>query len=119
MGDPYINIFRIGKLCIVYFVDYWENFHDYIYVGTNQYTTIGQLDMKAGRFYRAVVKLCAEEKCFPNVTSNAIAIIYNSPVTGELSLNLIHGSNNTNLVISFELKKILKLNRMCTTKVAM
>jgi len=72
----------------------WIPFKDFVYVGKHQYTTISNLDLKPGKSYRAVVKFCAEDLCFPVVNGNGITVLYNPPVGGEIKVDLQNRTNS-------------------------
>lgn len=63
-------------------------FKDFQYVGKHRYVSLNELDLQPGKSYRVVVKFCAENLCFPYVYSNGITVIYNPPVTGNISVEI-------------------------------
>jgi len=86
-----LNIVLIG---IILISDFWIQFKDFFYVGNDRYTTISNFDLKPGKSYRTVVKLCAEDLCFPVVNGNGITVLYNPPVGGEIKVDLQNWTNS-------------------------
>ena len=63
-------------------------FKDFRYVGKHHYVSLNELDLQPGKSYRVVIKFCAENLCFPYIYSNGVTVIYNPPVTGNISVEI-------------------------------
>ena len=64
------------------------------YVGRHHYVTINEADLTPGKKYRAVVKFCAEELCFPLVYGNGVTVIVNPPTTGNITVDIQNTTNH-------------------------
>lgn len=73
--------------------DIWKVFKDYEYIGRHKYATLSDLDLKPGNSYRAVLKFCAENLCFPPVNGNGVTVLISPPSTGNITLQLVNMTN--------------------------
>ena len=83
----YITKVNIHYL-FIWFTAVWMPFKDFQYVGKHRYVSLNDLDLQPGKTYRVVIKFCAENLCFPYVYSNGVTVIYNPPVTGNISVEI-------------------------------
>ncbi|XP_076086914.1 uncharacterized protein LOC143057491 [Mytilus galloprovincialis] len=79
--------------------DFWSTFNemDYQYISINQNTklTARGLSLEPGRTYRLSLKFCAGDVCFPAIKTSGVTIIPNKPVTGPISIDYTHHTNDT------------------------
>ncbi|XP_071151404.1 uncharacterized protein, partial [Mytilus edulis] len=80
----------------------WKVFKDYEYIGRHKYATLSDLDLKPGNSYRAVVKFCAENLCFPPVNGNGVTVLISPPSTGNITLQLVNMTNMNQLYVTLE-----------------
>ncbi|VDI18543.1 Hypothetical predicted protein, partial [Mytilus galloprovincialis] len=81
--------------------DVWMAFQPYTYVGKHRHETLTELNLKPGKSYRAVVKFCAEDICFPPVYGTGVTIISSPPSTGDIIVQ-IKDSIKHQLIVTFE-----------------
>lgn len=72
----------------------WTQFEQYQYVGKHRHTTLSVLDLKPGKSYRAVVKFCAEDLCYPPIYGNGVTIIVSPPTTGNVIVRVENSINH-------------------------
>lgn len=56
--------------------------------------------MEPGKTYRAVVKFCAEDLCFPPVYGNGLTVIVNPPSSGNITVQQVDEPNRHQVVYS-------------------
>ncbi|XP_052071167.1 uncharacterized protein LOC127709606 [Mytilus californianus] len=66
----------------------WFKFRDFSYIGTQSHVIVTDLDLQPGLTYRFTIKLCADDVCFPEISSNGVTVIPSYPVTGSINVQL-------------------------------
>ncbi|XP_076113981.1 uncharacterized protein LOC143082265 [Mytilus galloprovincialis] len=84
------------------FGDIWKENREFQYVGKHQYITLSHLDLEPGKTYRAVVKFCAEDLCFPPVYGNGLTVIVNPSSSGNITVQQVDEPNRHQLSVIFE-----------------
>ncbi|CAC5375018.1 unnamed protein product [Mytilus coruscus] len=69
----------------------WFKFRDFSYIGSQSHVIVNELDLQPGLTYRFTIKLCADEICFPEISSNGVTVIPSNPVTGSMNVQLDGG----------------------------
>ncbi|CAG2198378.1 unnamed protein product [Mytilus edulis] len=86
--DVSTNQFIFKKLVTFEFAEVWFKFRDFSYIGSQSHVIVNELDLQPGLTYRFTIKLCADDVCFPEISSNGVTVIPSNPVAGSMNVQL-------------------------------
>ncbi|XP_076075248.1 uncharacterized protein LOC143046131 isoform X2 [Mytilus galloprovincialis] len=68
--------------------DMWIRYRDFSYIGSQSHVIVNELDLQPGLTYRFTIKLCADDVCFPKISSNGVTVIPSYPITGSIDVKI-------------------------------
>ena len=66
----------------------WIRYRDFSYIGSQSHVIVNELDLQPGLTYRFTIKLCADDVCFPKISSNGVTVIPSYPITGSIDVKI-------------------------------